>query len=717
MATPYMCLLLLVTTLISYSNGQSISVGNNAFESLDGLGCSQFKAIILEAQLQGTFTSAQALTVFVFNDTAYSLLPPYRQTGLYERSGTAEARQAASEYVNSFTLMEAVQTSAFSDAAPYQTYSSLNRKLFLNRRDLRIGNVASGLPGPTKYFCNGAMLIRPNIQAGQHVIHIIDQVLDMPIPYTALAFASGYNSKKIAYQFYVKIMQFLQQAPQEDGEYNYNKQVQRVLTGSQATFFLPSDEALNRIPAQKLSELQGNQRLMLDIITLHIVPSQVLYTSLVNHNERFNTQFNSGAVVFRKNYNREAVYVTGALSSGRTVTARITPANITVINGVVHQIDQLLGFVYNSAVEEISIDPVTQNFEQFITVGRKDLQNDLTSANGVTVFAPINQAMYAIANVYQNYMNNQSLINMVIEMSMLMQGQHINLMDYNAGYESYVTVVSRYNGRLIKVYSEGNDTWVEGGYVQARVVKPDIGVTNGVVHQIDAVFGIPTRDIPYTIFCKDWLASTFVQMQYVGLTKYMRDPLLVKNQECTFNGISATGSGVPNNGVYNPSTDTANPPDLYTGICGDGIQRCEFTYFVPNGTAIDNFARTTYGRQMMNDPRRWRWIFRRLITFRERIYLDQIAMGAPRSFLADNGEEIVVQIDSRNAYIMFEGVRAKIIRSDIGATNGVIHIISSLLFVPEDLDRDISGTYHTITSLHFVLLIVAVGTLVHCCLV
>ncbi|CAG5119676.1 unnamed protein product, partial [Candidula unifasciata] len=318
--------------------------------------------------------------------------------------------------------MEAVQTSAFSDAAPYQTYSSLNRQLFLNRRDLRIG----------------------------------------------LRFASLNRNKAVCFS---------------------KLAIACVVLGKRCTFVRTTDH---------VSELLLSQK----IITLHIVPSQVLYTSLMNHNERFNTQ----------------QFWCCALSSGRTVTARITPANITVINGVVHQIYQLLGFVYNTAVEEIAIDPVTQNFEQFITVGRKDLQNDLTSANGVTVFAPINQAMYAIANVYQNYMNNQSLIDMVIEMSMLMQGQHINFMDYNAGYESYVTVVSRYNGRLIKVYSEGNDTWVEGGYVQARVVKPDIGVTNGVVHQIDAVFGIPTRDIPYTIFCKDWLASTFVQMQYVGLT-------------------------------------------------------------------------------------------------------------------------------------------------------------------------------------------------------
>ncbi|KAK6958969.1 hypothetical protein BgiMline_036437, partial [Biomphalaria glabrata] len=96
------------------------------------------------------------------------------------------------------------------------------------------------------------------------------------------------------------------------------------------------------------------------------------------------------------------------------------------------------------------------NFEQLIYAARKDLQDSLTATSGVTVFAPTNAAMFSVTNVYQNYINNQSLINMVLEMSLLQQGQYFNLMNYNGGYESYKTAVSRYNGRLIKVYSEGN---------------------------------------------------------------------------------------------------------------------------------------------------------------------------------------------------------------------------------------------------------------------
>ncbi|KAK0067815.1 fasciclin-1, partial [Biomphalaria pfeifferi] len=675
---------LLLSAIVSSVYCQAIYQGNTAFDALDGLGCSQFKAIIQEAYLERTFQSAQALTLFVFNDTAYSLLPPSRLLSLYNKQSVNNL--GAKEYVYSFTLPLALETSAFSDAAPMRTYSVRNRKAFLNKKELTNGNVTSGTPGPTKYFINGAKLIRPNIQAGMHIIHVIDQVLDTPLEDNAIAYVTGFNPSKLQFMFYTKIMDILQRSAQEDGEYNYNRQVVEVLHSPQVTFFIPSDEALNMIPVQKLSELQGNLRLMLDIVTLHIIPNQVLYTSLVNHNERLNAQFNSGTVVFRKL--GETEYVTGQLKGGRTVTTKLNLANITVMNGVVHQIDDILGFVYKTAIEEISIDPITQNFEQLIHAARKDIQNYLTATNGVTVFAPTNAAMIAVANVYKNYLSNQSLIDMVLEMSLL-QVQYLSLMDYNGGYESYKTAVSRYNGRPIKVYSDRNNLWVEGGYVKARVLKPDIGVTNGVVHQIDAVFGMPVRDIPYTIFCEDWLVSTYIQLQYLGLDKYMRDPTLKQNVECTFSDSAAAGSKPPSIGT-NANSNTNNN---FAGLCGEGPLRCEFTFFVPNGTAIENFAQTSYGRQVMNDPQRWRWIMRRLMTSREKIYIDQLAVGAPRSFYADNGEELIVQVDSgssgrQTAYIMFEGIRAHVVHSDIGATNGVIHIISSLLFVPEDLARD-----------------------------
>ncbi|GFO21575.1 fasciclin-1 [Plakobranchus ocellatus] len=278
-------------------------------------------------------------------------------------------------------------------------------------------NVASGRPGPTKYFVNGGIIIRPNIQAGQHVIHIVDRVLPLALTDNALAYASGYNPDALVYKFYELFMKKMSVSRQEDPINNYDTQVHSVLSNlnDPVTFFLPSDQAINNIGASARGELLGDSAKLLRIITLHIIPKKAVYTSLVNHNEQFNTQYNSGRVVFRKNFDREAVYVTGALQGGSTVTARISPANITVLNGVVHHIDQVLGFVYKTVLEEISSDATTQNFEQLTNRVRADLKNALIRNSGVYVFVPTNEAMQAIRYRYENYINNQSLINMVRE--------------------------------------------------------------------------------------------------------------------------------------------------------------------------------------------------------------------------------------------------------------------------------------------------------------
>ncbi|GFR64976.1 fasciclin-1 [Elysia marginata] len=200
----------------------------------------------------------------------------------------------------------------------------------------------------------------------------------------------------------------------------------------------------------------------------------------------------------------------------------------------------------------------------------------------------------------------------VLERSTLEPDQSVFLTGYNGGYESFATARSRYNSQLIKIYSVGSDTWVEGGYVRARVVKRDIGCINGAVHQIDAVFGIPTRDLPYTIFCDDGLVSTWKELEKTGLQNYLRDTKLVKNQACPSSANARAGAAVPNTGSGtswgNSQPSSSSSADLDRDLCGHGVHRCQFTFFVPSGPAIDNFARTSIGRTIMSQPKRWRWV-------------------------------------------------------------------------------------------------------------
>ena len=41
---------------------------------------------------------------------------------------------------------------------------------------------------------------------------------------------------------------------------------------------------------------------------------------------------------------------------------------------------------------------------------------------------------------------------------------------------------------------------MNGGNVRARIIRPDVGVTNGALQYIDRVLGIPTMDIPTLIY-------------------------------------------------------------------------------------------------------------------------------------------------------------------------------------------------------------------------
>lgn len=655
-------------------DGQSIGVAHNIYDSLPLLGCSQFLAILNRApeDTRRLYAEAVEWTVFAPNDTAFNNLPPAKRNQILSMSA-----EESDKYVKSFTLPKTLQTTQFSENQPEISRSPLNTKIFFTRRSRREGNSASGVAGPTEYYANGAMVLRPNIPAGRSMIHIIDRVLDFPSHYSILGYVSLSTQPDIA--FYTEIIRYLSY------EYHDSSVDKPFNTGTRTTAFIPTKEALGRIPKEKLDILRNNPQMLNEVIRQHIIVNQVMYTSFVYHNEGVNT-LGRGLLTYRTSIERETVYV----SSGG-VTAQITNGNITVNNGAIHFIDALLGYKYNSAFDEVQVNPLAQAFETLLIRSRNDIQNAIVAPSGVTVFIPTNQAFQNIPNA-GSLSSNQSLINMIMELCMLEQGQEFELTRVNGDYESKLTLTSRYFRRKINVYSQGNETWVESGYVKARVVRPDVGVINGFVHFINAVPGVPTRDIPNTIFCEDWLIKSSIQLDATGLNAYLRDPSIQTVAPCATNeGISRAGavgigtggsSGTTNNRIQSTLRDPAG--------CGLSNQRCFFTIFIPNGTAVDNFENRVYGRQIQEDAARWRYVLQRHIT-QQVIYLEQTSMGIERTFIAVNGDEVRYRrVNSIYAYLYFEGKQARIVHSDLGATNGVVHIIDEVMFVEKDLTRLVS---------------------------
>jgi uncharacterized surface protein with fasciclin (FAS1) repeats len=97
------------------------------------------------------------------------------------------------------------------------------------------------------------------------------------------------------------------------------------------TIFAPTDAAFAKLPADALKELlnPANKEVLLKILTYHVVPGKVLSTDL-----------KSGEV---KSLEGGAINVKVDLSTGVTVNdAKVTQADITGSNGVIHAIDQVI---------------------------------------------------------------------------------------------------------------------------------------------------------------------------------------------------------------------------------------------------------------------------------------------------------------------------------------------------------------------------------------
>ncbi|XP_070178642.1 fasciclin-1-like isoform X4 [Littorina saxatilis] len=515
------------------------------------------------------------------------------------------------------------------------------------------------------------MILRPNIPAGNSYIQVIDRVLDIPSDKSVLGYISLSEQSDTA--FYREILQYI------TGEGDYTKTVDFMNTRPRITVFVPTREAIGRIPKEKLDLLRGNPSKLNEVAQMHIIEDQVVYTSFVYHNEGINN-LGKGQVIFRTNTAREAVFV----SSGG-VTAQVVRGNITCRNGAIHFIDTLLGYKYNTAKDEIWLNPITRTFKQVLERSRNELQNAVVAPSGVTLFVPTDTAFRNVPS-YNNIMTNISLINKMMELSMLEPGQEIELTGVNGAYEARLSLTSQYFRNPIQVYSQGNETWIESGYVKARVVRPDVGVTNGYVHIIDAVPGVPSRDIPNTIFCEDWLIKSSLQLAVTGLNDYMRDVRLNSIAPCT------TSSGIQS--AANVYTAFANPSyslNQQGSSQGSNTQgrpcgsNCFFTVFIPNGTAIDNFENMIAGKQIQADNGRWQNVLMRHIT-RQRIYLDQTAIGVERIFTALNGDQVRYRrATTRYAYLYYKGRQSRVIHSDIGGTNGVIHIIDAVIFTSDDL--------------------------------
>nr|XP_050866125.1 fasciclin-1 isoform X6 [Vespula vulgaris] len=423
-------------------------------------------------------------------------------------------------------------------------YHMSNLPLTIERLGLSVSSELDGnpplwvtrKPGPTgeeEVFINNAKIlkqhsnfqskIKVNGDTKTQVLHVIDEVLE---PVRSISPESPiYNPD--AFQFINQSENF------NMGNHRVRTFRQRIViekkegiftADGRYTFFIPVDEGFKPEPRpQKVDHL---------VIDGHVIPNHILFTVPTPENVYYETLVFSDnlkvTVSFLMEHNK--VYVKSNTIVGDAshhtgvVLAEIVKPNIPVRNGVIHLIQRPL-MVIDSTVkdflEEKEDGPVYKFYETIRDFG-EDIMTTINRLHDVTLFAPSNAAFEepGVQHILQDKRRVKEILNLHYVKQRLplekIQNKSISQIPTAADRKKlYFNVVQ---GPV------GNQTiTVEGGGVNATVVTANIAATNGIIHIIDRVLGVPYTTVLDKLRTDPMLNSTYFLGQRRGFNEQLND--------------------------------------------------------------------------------------------------------------------------------------------------------------------------------------------------
>nr|XP_022310525.1 fasciclin-1-like [Crassostrea virginica] len=744
---------------LGYVQGQWSGYGTILYVLQNTPGFSKFAELVERAGLSELFDHdpPYLMTLFAFNDTAYNNLSE-NERNVFENY----TKNQLADYIKFCTVFNKyVYAHSILDNRNVRSSDANGDRLFFNRIEKRRPKYEL-LPhfDNVKYleYVNGVQISEDrynrDIFAWNGLVNSMDGVMRK----TSFKTAYGWiNRPQNSAQSFTRFLNLMSRLDVWDDVLFLSS------PDNFMTFFVPNNNAMEKIPAGELRKLEVDPVRLYKILRAHIIRNHTVFTNFISGNVRKNGA--NGLPIILRNPSGYNVSV-----SSEGVIASIVEGDIPVANGVVHVVDQLLGFVYNNVREQIQVE--STDFDQLINLGSDTIRNFLAQCSNVTVFVPLKTALQRLKNVPGIAFNsNQALVDRVLRLHILQSNNSIeisSLSEFDQHWSAKYVQTLYNNSRLAIYYSNyGDETYVRGGNMKARIIRPDIKTVNGMVHVIDTVLGVPYLDLPMLICHDVWLLKAYDYMRRLGLKNYITDRRFTA-ETCSFeiNGyppiyppsvitecpgycdrdenadefpcylavcVNSTQStpcpsycqepvyaNVPSCRECNGNS-TSRCPDQFIsfcssqanvnqipcntypcnmlnhtldlGFCGSTTEACNFTVFVPNSSAIDNFMVSVDGQTIMRDTPRFQWLFKRLI-LPGRLYMDDIQSGDELHMTMLNGELVTLRKDGdglRGVRLMFGEAVATVIHRDEGATNGVVHVIDKLLFVNDDLTRNITG--------------------------
>ncbi|XP_017874314.1 PREDICTED: fasciclin-1 isoform X13 [Drosophila arizonae] len=361
-----------------------------------------------------------------------------------------------------------------------------------------------------------------NREGKRQVMHIIDEVLE---PLTALPTAKTEINNLDA-------LQFIQKADQlsvgDNKLRTYRSQLALMKKESlynapgAHTFLLPVDEGFKITTRSSL--VDGK------VIDGHVIPNTVIFTAASQHDEpktsaAFEDQLKVTVSFFKqkdgKMYVKSNTIVGDAKHPEGVVLSEIVKANIPVKNGVIHLIRRPLMIIDTTVTQFLQSfkdngeNGALRKFLEVIMDSGGAVLDGINNLSEVTILAPSNEAWNtsSIDNIVRDRKRMTDILNMHIIKERLNVEK---IRQKNANMIAQVPTVNNRTFLYFNIIGEGADAkiTVEGGGVNATILQADVAQTNGYVHIIDHVLGVPHTTVLGKLETDPMMSDTYRMGQF-----------------------------------------------------------------------------------------------------------------------------------------------------------------------------------------------------------
>merc|ERR1711936_282629 len=620
---------------------------------MSGKSVEQFKNLLSQSNLAKQYLSNE-LTIFAPSDNAMN-----------KYNGLKDDQFILNHMVNVVVQMQERASSYYSDVTRVSSLLPGSPPLWMTKQN-------------SDYFVGGAKIIMRNLLAQSKTgrkqrLHIIDNVL---VPLTP---KQNDNS-----QLYIDLTagKFLRESesyriPQYSVR-NFSSQVRSMNQFNlfdqpgRHTFFIPIDSAFEDLEKKLVDK---------DIIAGHIVPNKLLFTDpIINQPQRTSTYDGKNIKVtaeIEPNFKVRSSTVQGSRNHPRkNVKANIVRANIPVANGVVPLFDKPLIIVATPLWDylrgEKEKNGRLSKFANYIQQFGAGLDTVVASAESGTIFAPNNEAFDKLSQSELEILlgkDGRRIMGLHF-VDQLIPAEDVRILQPQNDIKMFGAKLPFPSGsrdHLWFYYTNNNRTFMlDGQGVTAEVVEPDIGATNGVIHVIDRILGVPQHTIG---------------------EKLAMDPML--------SSVFSLGNQNHFNNMFNNTEE-------------------KFTYIVPSNLAWDEVNQQyTSGYKILfmgAFAYQTQTILERHLKIGEALttaQLVEMTKNGPVSMLRGApGFKFVEKVDeidgSNYTAIEWEDLTARIIRPNMECRNGMIHVIDKVILKERDITLAFSNSPGSIVNSIFV---------------